>query len=223
LTIRPDAWFSKTGLYSYSRTPELYERYDYARKKIIEAGYVQESNVRFKIQGRGGYVQKTLQFDGAPYLGLGVGARSYTNSYDYMVGNNGHNSKEEIGSYMNSINTNSLTIDSLFKHTDEERIRKRICLDLFDLDLRELEEFNWDKHSDEFIPLLDILVKDQLLFRVGETRFQLTPEGYKYRDIISTLMFSEKIVELDRDFYQQIEDKNDRLKLIETKEVEWAS
>ncbi|MFD0396371.1 hypothetical protein ACFQ3Z_45910 [Streptomyces nogalater] len=72
LTVRPDAWFSKTGAYQYMWNPDLYERYDYANAAFREAGYIQESNVRYKKLGRGGYQQKVLTFHGVPLLGLGA-------------------------------------------------------------------------------------------------------------------------------------------------------
>ncbi len=38
LTVRPDAWFSKTGAYQYMMSPDLYERYDYANATFRAAG-----------------------------------------------------------------------------------------------------------------------------------------------------------------------------------------
>lgn len=212
LTIRPDAWFAKTGRYAYSRDPKLYDRYDVAREAMLAAGYVQESNVRYKRPGRGGYWQKVLQFQGTPILGVGAGARTYTNTADYIVGGSHKPDLAQVAQYIRQINGDGPTIEAAFLYDDEERIRKRMVLHLFDLDLAHLERYGASRFT-WIEELIEAAIDLELAQMVGRTRVQLTARGYKYRDIISWLTFSERVVELDRQFYEGIHRADSRIKL----------
>ena len=208
LTVRPDAWFSKTGKYKYQRSPHLYDRYQVARERILAAGYVQETNVRYKKMGRGGYRQKVLQFRGVPVLGVGAGARTYTNTVDYIFGGSDQPDPSQVWDYIREVNAGGASIRSGFVYDDSERIRKRLALDLFDLDLAELGPFEYEQHKDKFQPVMDASVALGLARAVTPTRYQLTPKGYMYRDIISWLMFSEEVLERDKLFYQRLHEGN---------------
>jgi oxygen-independent coproporphyrinogen-3 oxidase len=204
LTIRPDAWFHKTGKYEYMRDPRLYDRYDYARAVLNAAGYVQESNVRYKLPGRGGYQQKVLQFRGIPYLGVGAGARTYTNTVDYLIGGSHKPHLSQVEDYIQAANAGALKITAGFVYTEEERIRKRLVLDNFDLNLRDLERYNIQNYRHIYEGLFAEAVKLGMMVKLGEDKYQLTPKGFKYRDILSWNLFSEQVVALDRDFYQHL-------------------
>lgn len=204
LTIRPDAWFHKTGRYEYMRDPLLYERYEYARSVLTAAGYVQESNVRYKLPGRGGYQQKVLQFRGIPYLGVGAGARSYTNTVDYLIGGSHKPHISQIEEYIHAVETESLTMTAGFVYSDEERVRKRLVLDNFDLNLADLQRYDIDSHRHIFENVLAEAVALDMVRQVGEFKYQLTPKGFMYRDLLSWNLFSERVVQLDREFYNSI-------------------
>ncbi|MGW8982573.1 coproporphyrinogen-III oxidase family protein [Streptomyces parvus] len=209
LTVRPDAWFSKTGAYQYMMSPDLYERYDYANATFRAAGYIQESNVRYKKLGRGGYQQKVLTFHGVPLLGLGAGARSYTSSVDYMVGNV-KPSLTEVADYITKARSHELTPLTGFVLNDEELIRKRLVLDSFDLDLNELNRFGYQEMAHLFEPVLEAAEEVGLLRRLPTNRIQLTPAGFKHRDTLSWMLFSKNVIDLDRDYYADLHSKNKR-------------
>ncbi|OIJ99826.1 coproporphyrinogen-III oxidase family protein [Streptomyces monashensis] len=209
LTVRPDAWFSKTGAYQYMMSPDLYERYDYANAAFREAGYTQESNVRYKKLGRGGYQQKVLTFHGVPLLGLGAGARSYTSSVDYMVGSV-KPSLTEVADYIDKAKNHELTPVTGFVLDDEEIIRKRLVLDTFDLDLNELNRFGYREKAHLFEPVITAAEEVGLLRRLPTDRVQLTPEGFKYRDILSWMFFSDNVINLDREYYAGLHRNNKR-------------
>lgn len=208
LTVRPDAWFSRTGAYQYAQSPNLYERYDYARQVFTDHGYVQEGSVRYKKLGRGGYRQKVLTFHGVPLLGLGVGARSYTGVLDYMVGSV-KPSMAEVADYISKANAHQLQPVSGFVLDHEEIIRKRLVLDTFDLDLAELDRFGYQDKAHLFEPILDAAEETGLLRRLGR-RVQLTATGFKYRDILSWMFFSDTVVRLDREYYEALHAGNRR-------------
>lgn len=209
LTVRPDAWFSRTGAYQYMWKPELYERYDYAREVFTAHGYVQEGSVRYKKPGRGGYVQKVLTFHGVPLLGLGVGARSYSSVLDYMTGSV-KPSLSEVADYIENARAHRLQPTTGFALTPEEIVRKRLVLDTFDLDLSELDRFGLDAIAPEVDRILDAAQANGLIHRVGPRRVQLTPKGFKYRDVLSWMFYSDHVKKLDREYYEGLHDANTR-------------
>ncbi|MBI2033270.1 MAG: radical SAM protein [Candidatus Levybacteria bacterium] len=204
LTVRPDNRFGRTGRYTFYRDPKLYRWYDRARELIIGEGYEQESNVRYIKPGQGGYEQKVKQFHGVPILGLGAGARSYTNTADYIIGGDSKPSLRQIHEYMRSVKDGNVAIKAGYVYDDEERIRKRFALDLFQIDLAELDRYNIEAHLPKFQPLLDVLVEEGLVEREGETKYKMTPSGNKYRDIISWMFFSPTVIQRDIEFYQTL-------------------
>lgn len=209
LTVRPDAWFSKTGAYQYAMDSSLYDRFAYGRARFLEAGYVQESNVRFKKLGRGGYQQKVLTFHGVPLLGLGAGARSYTSVVDYMVGSV-KPSLTEVADYIAKARDHALTPQTGFVLSDDELIRKRLVLDLFDLDPRELERFGYRERAHLFEPVLEAAADLELLHRLPSGRIQLTQKGFQYRDVISWMLFSDEVIARDREYYRDLHHNNVR-------------
>jgi oxygen-independent coproporphyrinogen III oxidase len=210
LTIRPDGWFSKTGKYVYARDPRLYERYDVARELILDAGFVQESNVRYKKLGLGGYRQKVLQFHGVPVLGIGVGARTYTNTVDYLVGGDSRPHTSQVWDYIMEARSGGARVHCGFVYDDDERIRKRLILDLFDLDVASLEPYGYSRHRHVFDEILAAARDLGLLRNLTKTRCQLTSAGYKYRDIVSWLIFSDSVTSLDKEFYESLHRSNVR-------------
>ncbi|MEU8986279.1 radical SAM protein [Streptomyces sp. NPDC048558] len=209
LTVRPDAWFSRTGAYQYMWKPELYERYDYAREVFTAHGYVQEGSVRYKKPGRGGYVQKVLTFHGVPLLGLGVGARSYSSVLDYMTGSV-KPSLSEVADYIENARAHRLQPTTGFALTPQEIVRKRLVLDTFDLDLSELDRFGLDAIAPEVDQIIDAAQTNGLIRRVGPRRVQLTPKGFKYRDILSWMFYSDHVKKLDREYYEGLHEVNTR-------------
>lgn len=208
LTVRPDAWFSRRADYVYKRDPELYRRYDVAREILLESGYSQESNVRYK-QPTGGYRQKVLQFHGVPVLGLGAGARTYTNTVDYCTLRGQHASLDAVWQYIDAVRRNQQTLQSGYVYDDNERVRKRLVLDLFDLDLQELQPYGVERHRSSFEGVLAACLEFELAVAVTPTHYKLTPRGYKYRDIISWMLFSPAVRDLDRQFYEDLHRGNE--------------
>ncbi|MCI3269661.1 coproporphyrinogen-III oxidase family protein [Streptomyces cylindrosporus] len=198
LTIRPDAWFSRTGRYSYRRDPALYSRYDAARELILSAGYRQESNVRFRTEN-GGYLQKRLQFSGVPVLGVGLGARTYTNTVDYLRNIPLHPSARAMQRYLGA-RGGDIVVDYGFVYDDAERIRKRLVLDMFRLDVRRLLEQAEPNLRRECEVVLAEAVDLGLATR-DDGVVTLSSSGFKYRDIISWQLFSDLVRRRDAEFY----------------------
>jgi oxygen-independent coproporphyrinogen-3 oxidase len=212
LTIRPDAWFAKIGRYSYRRNGTLYDRYEVARQKILTAGYKQASNVRYEIPGRGGYEQKVLHWRGVPLLGIGAGAQTYTNTVDYLIGGSDTPALSQTLDYILAANAGQLSVTSGFEYDPEERVRKRLALDLYDLRLSDFVMYDAETNAEWYEPILSAAVELKLISR-DKDRISLTYDGLKYRDILSWMFFSQRILELDREFYGQIHRANVRARV----------
>ena len=180
----------------------------------MSAGYVQESNVRYKIRGKGGYRQKVLQFHGVPVLGIGVGSRTYTNTVDYVIGGSDKPNMLQVRDYIMKVRNGDNLIRAGFEYTDDERIRKRLVLDLFELDLSELDRYHIGRYMYLYEDILEAALDQGLLGRVGACHYRLTLRGYKYRDIISWMLFSECVRRRDREFYQRLHQSCTRVQII---------
>lgn len=201
LTIRPDAWFSRTGRYGAERDQALWGRYDRARSRFLKMGYVQDSNVRFKLPGTGGYVQKSLQFSGVPVLGIGAGSRSYNNTNDYLIGGGANPSVKQVEDYMTAVESGSLAATSGFRFDPEERLRKRFALGLMDLKLTELDPQDRASHLQGLEPILEAARRLGLVEFPGPEHVRLTPLGLRHKDVLSWAFFSDLVRKRDAAFF----------------------
>lgn len=212
LTIRPDAWLVQTGKHSYVRNPDLYKRYDHARDALLNAGYVHETNIRYMIPGRGGYLQKRGHFQGESYLGIGLGARSYNMTCDYTTGDSTVGSVELTERYIHDVQAEKPLVTYGYRFNDEERIRKRFVLGMVDLNLKDLEAYNYVEHAQKFEPILEECRRLNLMQQHGH-KLQLTARGLRHRDIISWAFASDAVINLDREFYQGLHEKMSKKKV----------
>ncbi|WP_244189152.1 FUSC family protein [Streptomyces incarnatus] len=61
-----------------------------------------------------------------------------------------------------------------------------------------------------FEPVLAAAEELGLLRRLPADRIQLTPDGLKYRDILSWMFFSKNVIDLDRAYYERLHQQNRR-------------
>lgn len=115
----------------------------------------------------------------------------------------------EVADYIKKAKNHELAPVTGFELTGEEIDRKRLVLDSFDLDLTELDRFGYQQHAAEFEPVLDAAESNGLIHRIGR-RIQLSPKGFKYRDILSWMFYSEPVKALDREYYENLHAANKR-------------
>ncbi|NHI06402.1 hypothetical protein STPH2_1765 [Streptomyces sp. KO7888] len=118
-------------------------------------------------------------------------------------------SAAEVADYIRKARDHELSPVTGFELTAEENLRKRLVLDTFDLDLSELERFGYRRHAAEFEPVLDAAESNGLVHRLGD-RVQLTPKGFKYRDVLSWMFYSGPVKDLDREYYENLHAANRR-------------
>ena len=200
LSVRPDAPFARQG-YRYHREKLLWRRYDEARELIRSRGFVQESNVRYKIAGRGGYRQKVLQFRGVPTLGVGAGSRSYTDSFDYLIGGGYPSAKSQIDEYVRSVESGTLNMTAGFRFTPDERVRKRLALDAT-CPQAALEPLGFEPDA-SYVRAIEDAVSLGLLRRHA-SRLSYTEQGVRHRDAISWAMASPLVLKRSRAFYSDL-------------------
>ncbi len=203
LRIRPDSKFGKDK--NYRKNPEVsfYEWYEEAREIIFNAGFKQDTNVRF-IRENGGYIQQDYQFASYPVLGIGAGARSYTSVADYIIGGSSSPDIAQIYDYIEAINNNEINTKRVYHLNDEERIRRMLVLNLYKFDLNEVHRKYGDTYDYIFLEELEKLISIGLVKKENNV-YTLTKKGYKYRDIISWSFFSEEVQKRDREFYENLE------------------
>ncbi|MCE6995009.1 radical SAM protein [Saccharothrix sp. S26] len=197
LTLRPFTGYHKLG-YSSVDGATLYRRYETADHVLREAGYRQETHVRWVRDG-GGYRQKVNHWGLRNVLGLGAGARSYLWEADLRNGYSVRSRGSVLRSYVDRIGAGGTAVTDGFVMSDDERQRKATALNLMALDrgwAREVLDFDpVTRFADEFA-----LFAELGLGEVGPDRVTLTREGVKYRDLLSQALFSREVRARVREF-----------------------
>ena len=197
LTLRPNTGFSRRNLDLVGA--EQYSKYEVAREMLGQAGYAQETHVRYIKPGVGGYRQKANHWAGQDILGMGAGGRGYLHSCDYRNGYSIKRRRSALEAYAASLAEDRSPYNAGIVLTTDERMRRQVILGLLDLDrARFRAEFGIDvadRFPGEFQDLHDLG-----LARITDDRVQLTESGRKYRDLIAQMFFSRDVWHLIRDF-----------------------
>lgn len=198
LTVRPS-----TGYYSFADSlqnfAEIYARYDIALQILIENGYDQETHIRFVIPGKGGYKQKEYHWEGATVLGLGAGARTYAPSLHYRNGYSTKSRNITLNQYLKNIRSQGHSRIDGFLLTEEEQIRREFALNLHRLDASTFERTYKRKFHDCFPSQIKALEEEGFL-KVDSNGIKFTKLGFKYRDLISRLFFSQATNNLEDEY-----------------------
>ncbi|MGH3408183.1 MAG: coproporphyrinogen-III oxidase family protein [Streptosporangiaceae bacterium] len=196
LTLRPNTGFSRRNLELVGT--EQYLKYDVAREMLGEAGYAQETHVRYITPEVGGYRQKANHWAGQDVLGMGAGGRGYLHECDYRNGYSIKRRRSALEAYAASMSQDRPAYNAGFVLTTDERMRRQVILGLLNLDrARFRAEFGIDV-ADRFEREMAQL-DDLGLARIGDT-VQLTESGRKYRDLIAQMFFSTDVWNRIREF-----------------------
>jgi oxygen-independent coproporphyrinogen-3 oxidase len=198
LTSRPWTGFAKRG-FSGTDGRAKYARYDVARDLLVAAGYEQETHVRFRIAGTGGYQQKANHWACEAVVGFGAGARSYLWQCDYRNGYSVRNRRQALVSYLDAVESGGSARTEGFLMNDDERVRKAVVLGLIRLDRewfrKRFGSDPCDVFRGEFAGLSELGLVD-----TNDEMVRLTSKGLRHRDAIVQLFFSKKVHELVREF-----------------------
>jgi oxygen-independent coproporphyrinogen-3 oxidase len=179
--------------------------YRVGRDHLLEAGYEQVSMRMFRLPGSGGSAEYCCQTDGM--VGLGCGARSYTEglhySYEYAVG--ARHVRAIIEDYVR-LPADAFAVANVgFRLDDEERRRRHLIQSLLQAEgmsrAAYRERFGGDAMDDFGTELcryaeLGWLEDDGDLVR-------LTEEGLSYSDAIGPALFSGRVEALMRAYEER--------------------
>jgi oxygen-independent coproporphyrinogen-3 oxidase len=197
LTLRPNTGFSRRNLALIGA--EQYRKYDVTREMLGQAGYVQETHVRYIMPGVGGYRQKANHWAGQDVLGMGAGGRGYLQNCDYRNGYSIKRRRSALEAYVTNMSQGRPSYNAGFVLTTDERMRRQVILGLLDLNRARFQaDFGIDV-VDRFARELAQL--DNLsLVEISRDRVQLTESGRKYRDLIAQMFFSREVWNCIREF-----------------------
>jgi len=197
LTLRPNTGFSRKHITLVGA--EQYQKYDSAREILTQAGYAQETHVRYVVPGQGGYLQKQNHWAGQDVIGIGAGARGYLRDCDYRNGYSIRRRRDALEAYRSHVLAGRWPFTAGFQLEREERMRRRVVLGLLGLDrIQFKEEFGVDAiqvFADPFARLEGLGLVEVMLDHIA-----LTESGRKYRDLIVQLFFSPEVWKRIKEF-----------------------
>ena len=194
LTLRPWTGFSARG-YEDLDLVEQGAKYDYVDTALRDAGYRQETHVRWAMGPHGGYRQKENHWALGDMLGLGAGARGYLWEVDYR---NGYSARHRLGvlrAWRDQVaQLGHGRVDGFLMDNDERR-RKAIVLGLHDLDLSAFYARFGRSPIDLFPSEFEQLVENGYGV-LKDDRFFLTRSGMRNRDVLVQPFISDRVLRL---------------------------
>jgi oxygen-independent coproporphyrinogen-3 oxidase len=196
-TSRPNTGFGRMGLHAPSG-PEMRELYHLACGELHEAGYTQETHVRWIGDG-GGYLQKKYHWGLQNLLGLGAGARSYFWDIDLRNGYSLKARKTALESYLGTDGIGWRTPLEGYEMSDDERRRKAVVLGIHALD-RGWFTRTFGADVTAFFPNEIDGLRQRGLLQVTDDQISLSGKGMAHRDLTVQLFFSDKARGLTREW-----------------------
>lgn len=202
ITAYPLAIREKTGMdnlidYSLMSMNDKYNMFDKIRTELTGRGYQCQTVVRFVRNSKSTYQQQRYEYQGIPTLGLGAGARSYTDdlhySLDYMV--NDYLIRNEIQSYISSGFLEGKYIGFFFN--EDEKMRRTVILNLLDpyICISDFENKFGITLFDKFGEEINALLATGLI-EIMDDKVVLTLKGRKYCDIVASVFESKRVKSL---------------------------
>lgn len=185
---------------------EKYDCYDIAREILLNAGYLQESQVRFILEGQGSHRQQENIFRGQSLVGFGAGSRSYAENIHYRNMFDRRFNRKAIVEYMQKLETGRLPVMSRVILDSEEKLRQYVIYNLEDVNKEEVRKRFGVGFDEKFADVKSELL-DLGLGTDSSDRFQLTPTGLKYRDLIAREFFSDRVKQAEEDYWSRVQSK----------------
>ena len=191
LTLRPNTGFAAHGQPDPDGADQ-YAKYDLAAALLADAGYLQETHVRWIRPNRGGYLQKTNHWAGQNIVGVGAGARSYLRRADLRNGYSSRKRRKVLTDWVDAVTGGRSPIADGYLISADERARKAVILGLGDLDRHEFAAEHGQDPTIMFGPELDLLTQHRLV-DITADRISWTQVGQRHRDVAVQLFFSDEV------------------------------
>jgi oxygen-independent coproporphyrinogen-3 oxidase len=178
-----------------------YALYDESVEFLGARGYHQDSFVRFTTLEGDGYQQEAADFSGVPLLGLGAGARSYSDRVHYGTEFAVRKSSTLaiIAGFVDHEHRPDAPVGLGFE-LDADEQRRRFCvltLSLGRLDSAAYERRFPDATLGDFAEELEALEHEGCVRRDGAGGFELTRKGFKFSNVIGSLFTSPAVRALE--------------------------
>ena len=196
-TSRPNTGFERMGLLRPAGS-EMRELYYIACRELEEAGYSQETHVRWIMDG-GGYLQKQYHWGLQSLLGLGAGARSYFWNVDLRNGYSLKTRQTALQAYLNGSGFGWQSAPEGYEMDEDERRRKAIILGIHSLDREWFNSLFRIDVTQLFSEEIQGLERRKLI-EVSSDKICLTKRGKAHRDLIVQLFFSEQARQLAQEW-----------------------
>lgn len=173
-------------------TPDVtvVERLKAVSERLRYAGYVRDTSIQYKLPGKGGFLQKRLYFKGVSVLGLGVGARSYTATVDYLTGGGASSNRAVLAAYLQNGGMKPI---SGIRITSDEAERRSLILGLLDMHIDGIPRAQDGSWKEPYRAVLKTALDLGLLEEV-DARLSPTELGYLHRDAMCWALFSAKVL-----------------------------
>lgn len=177
--------------------------YQLVGEMLARNGYVRRSSVRAElISSNSSYSQQILEFQGYPTVGIGAGARSYTERCHYSMayGINPKLTRQIINQFV-GMDFHEHSEFEAFMFDDDELRRKFVIYGLLG------HELNADSYRQKFQePIeeyfgteIEVLLALNLIARKGDV-YVFTDYGKRYSDIVVQVFYSEKVRQLEESY-----------------------
>lgn len=198
LTLRIGTGFDRRG-YRTVDDVDQYRKYDHVNATLRNAGYEQQTHVRWALPGEGGYLQKQYHWACEPVIGFGAGARSYLWALDTRNGYSLRRRRSALNDYLVRVENGESPMTDGFLMDHDERMRKAIILGLNHLDRGRFQAMYGTDPMDAFGKEIGGLITTGLVAE-DASRLWLTELGVRHRDVAVQPLISRRVHELVREF-----------------------
>ncbi len=198
LTLRVGTGFDRRGYRTVDDVGQ-YGKYDYVNAALRDAGYEQQTHVRWALPGEGGYLQKQYHWACEPVIGFGAGARSYLWELDTRNGYSLNRRASALNDYLTQVENCEDPVTDGFLMDNDERMRKALILGLNHLDRGKFRATHGVDPVDAFREEIDCLMATGLVAGDASTLW-LTELGVRHRDVAVQPLISRRVHELVREF-----------------------
>lgn len=176
---------------------QIYECYEVGRDIFKDAGYRQDSHDRYTLHPVNGFLQGDLNIQGVSLIGLGAGARSYSEGLHFRNIYSSRNGRKALLDYMDCVNNGRPSVESGVYLNLDERSRQYAIGHLRALDLREFERRFGESFEDKFSFLYQDMLRLELASLEGSV-LKLSDRGLLFRDLLGRQLFSVEADERER-------------------------
>ena len=175
---------------------EIYRCYELGRQLFLEAGYRRDSHDRYTLHPVNGFLQGDLNIRGMSLVGLGAGARSYSQS---LHGRNTYaalNGRKALLEYMANVNSGRHSVESGVVLNRDEQMRQYAIGHILAIDAEEFITRFGVRYEQAFSQLHQEMIELELM-KWEDPVWRLTERGLLFRDLLGRCHFSAQADELE--------------------------